>query len=114
MEAGKFGLQLTRFSREASYATAQKMVAVKCIYDAKHAHVTDPSEPDTRLICEVNTRQRVNCTVYSDFVFPHTSLFFFFVTSSIVGQFGDTETIRCSDEITRVSRNFTIHGLVWI
>lgn len=112
MEAGKFGLQLTQFSREAGYATAQKMVAVKCIYDANHAHVTDPSEPDTRLICKVNTCQRVNCTVYSDFGFsiPYFSFFFFFVISSIVGRFGDTETIRCSDEITRVSRNFTIQG----
>lgn len=78
MEAGKFGLQLTQFSREACYATAQKMVAVKCIYDANHAHVTDPSEPDTRLICEMNTCQRVNCTAYSDFGFSISYFFFFF------------------------------------
>lgn len=109
MEAGKFGLQLTQFSREAGYATAQKMVAVKCIYDAKHAHVTDPSEPDTRLICEVNTCQRVNCTIYSDFVFLIHHSFSFFDTSSIVGQFGDTETIRLHAS-ARISRYKDLSG----
>lgn len=69
---GELELQLTRFSREAGYAIARKMVAVKCIHDAKHAHVTDPPKPDTRFIWEVNTCQRINCTPFmtiSAFVF---------------------------------------------
>lgn len=74
---GELELQLTRFSREAGYAIARKMVAVKCIHDAKHAHVTDPPKPDTRFIWEVNTCQRINCTPFmtiSAFVFFFFSL----------------------------------------
>lgn len=75
---GELELQLTRFSREAGYAIARKMVAVKCIHDAKHAHVTDPPKPDTRFIWEVNTCQRINCT---PFMTISAFVFFFFPPS---------------------------------
>lgn len=79
---GELELQLTRFSREAGYAIARKMVAVKCIHDAKHAHVTDPPKPDTRFIWEVNTCQRINCTS-----FMTISAFVFFFPSLLVSTF---------------------------
>lgn len=75
------------------------MVAVKCIHDAKHAHVTDPPKPDTRFICEVNTCQRINCTPFMtisalvcfffllfqlfEFIFLSFHSFFFFFLFSI-------------------------------
>lgn len=80
---GELELQLTRFSREAGYAIARKMVAVKCIHDAKHAHVTDPPKPDTRFIWEVNTCQRINCTPFMTI----SAFVFFFFPSLLVSTF---------------------------
>lgn len=89
---GELELQLTRFSREAGYAIARKMVAVKCIHDAKHAHVTDPPKPDTRFIWEVNTCQRINCTPFMTisafvFFFSPPSLFQLFESIFILFHF---------------------------
>lgn len=109
---GELELQLTRFSREAGYAIARKMVAVKCIHDAKHAHVTDPPKPDTRFIWEVNTCQRINCTSFMTisafvfFFFP-PSLFQLFESIFILFHFFFLFRIRVYSFRISVSKRYT-------